>query len=100
MPGRGVLGAAEAVRRSAEDNLARAGSWQRRKMVANRERGEARRSDWFGDKTQRDGAWRGPQTFRVVDGGFMRQPWPGPVENGVGSGQRPPHWGQSQRGFD
>jgi len=63
------------------------GSWQKRKIVANGEWGEAGRRDLFDGKTQRDGAWRSTQSCRVVDGGFMRQPWPGLVENGVGSGQ-------------
>ena len=62
------------------------GGWQERKTIVNGECGEAGRSDLFGGKTQRDGAWRSTQSFRVVDSGFMRQPWPGRVENGVGSG--------------
>jgi hypothetical protein len=40
----------------------------------NGEWGEAGGRDLFGGKTQRDGARRSTQSFRVVDSGFMRQP--------------------------
>ncbi len=63
------------------------GSWPKRKVVANGECGEAGRRDLFGGKTHRNGAWRSTQSFRVVDGRFMRQLWSELVENGVGSGQ-------------
>ncbi len=71
------------------------GSWQKRKTVVNGERGEAGRSDLFDGKTQRDGAWRSTESFRVVDSGFMRQPWPGQGENEVGSGQEKVSQGRS-----
>ena len=57
------------MRRSAEDNTARRGSWQKRKTVAKGECGEAGGRDLFGGKAQRDvgrGCMSPPDRFQSL----------------------------------